>query len=573
MSPDEPRENALQKVPTGVAGLDEITFGGLPQGRPTLVVGNAGSGKTMLAMEFIVRGATQFDEPGVFVAFEETPRDLAKNFASRGWDLQELQDQGKIAVDYVYIERSEIEETGEYDLEGLFIRLGYAIDKIGAKRVVLDTIEVLFSGLSNQSILRAELRRLFRWLKEKGVTAVVTGERGDTTLTRYGLEEYVADCVIVLDHRIVDQIATRRLRIMKYRGSTHGTNEYPFLIEDTGISVLPISSIGLDHEVSNERVETGIPGLDAMMGGLGFYRGSSVLISGTAGTGKTSIAAAFTEAACNRGERCLFFAFEESPKQIMRNMASIGIHLGHWVDEGLLAFHAGRPTQFGLETHLANMIRQIQKEDPAVVVVDPISNLIAVGQMQDVKSMLSRLIDYLKEKQITAIFTHLTGGEEAIEARDVGVSSLIDTWISLRNLESGGERTRGLYVLKSRGIEHSNQIREFVLRKDGVHLMNVYIGSEGILTGTSRELQRMRDREIAVAEQQEIESKMRELDRKRELLNARISAMKAEFEAEEETIKRRMAQDKARDATMAGDRMRLQNARQGDTSASDGDVE
>lgn len=573
MSSDEPREKVLQKVQTGVAGLDEITFGGLPKGRPTLVVGNAGSGKTMLAMEFIVRGATQFGEPGVFVAFEETPRDLAKNFASRGWDLQQLQDQGKIAIDYVYIERSEIEETGEYDLEGLFIRLGYAIDKIGAKRVVLDTIEVLFSGLQNQSVLRAELRRLFRWLKEKGVTAVVTGERGDSALTRYGLEEYVADCVIVLDHRIIDQIATRRLRVMKYRGSTHGTNEYPFLIEDTGLSVLPISSIGLDHDVSTERVETGIPGLDAMMGGLGFYRGSSVLVSGTAGTGKSSIAAAFVAAACQRGERCLYFAFEESPKQIMRNMASIGIDLAHWVDEGLLTFHAGRPTQFGLETHLANMIRQVQTQSPAVVVMDPISNLVATGQPQDVRSMLSRLIDYLKAKQITAVFTHLTGGEEEIDTSRAGVSSLMDTWISLRNLETGGERTRGLYILKSRGIEHSNQIREFVLSEDGVHLVDVYIGPEGILTGTSRELQRMRDREIAVSEQQEYESRTRELDRKRELLNARISAMKAEFEAEEQTAKRRMAQEKAHDATVAGDRARLQKARQGDTSASDGDVQ
>jgi circadian clock protein KaiC len=360
---------------------------------------------------------------------------------------------------------------------------------------------------------------------------------------------------------------------MKYRGSTHGTNEYPFLIEDSGISVLPISSISLDHDVSNERIETGIRGLDAMMGGLGFYRGSSVLISGTAGTGKSSIAAAFVAAACARGERCLYFAFEESPKQILRNMASIGIDLAHWVDEGLLIFHAGRPTQFGLETHLANMVRQIQQEQPAAVVIDPVSNLIAVGQMQDVKSMLSRLIDYLKGKQITAVFTHLTGGEEVIDTRDIGVSSLMDTWVSLRNLESGGERTRGVYILKSRGIEHSNQIREFVLADDGIHLLDVYVGPEGILTGTSRELQRMKDREIDICEQQENESKTRELDRKRELLEARISAMKAEFEAEEERVNRQLAQDKARDAIKVGDRAKLQRNRQGDTPISSGDAE
>lgn len=563
MTADYPESIPLKKVPTGIDGLDDITFGGLPQGRPTLVVGNAGSGKTMMAMEFIVRGATEYDEPGVFVAFEETPKDLSQNFASRGWDLKALQEQNKLAIDYIYIERSEIEETGEYDLEGLFIRLGHSIDKIGAKRIVLDTIEVLFSGLANEALLRAELRRLFRWIKDKGVTAVVTGERGEDTLTRYGLEEYVADCVIVLDHRIIDQIATRRLRIMKYRGSMHGTNEYPFLIEDDGISVLPISSLRLDHDVSNERISTGIPGLDAMMGNKGFYRGSSALVSGTAGTGKTSIAAGFVNAACKRGEKCLYFAFEESTHQIMRNMSSIGYDLAPWIEKGLLKFHAGRPTQYGLEMHLASMVKMVEQFQPAVVVMDPISNLIAIGQSNEVKSMLSRLIDYLKASHITALFTHLTGGEQSDEARDVGVSSLMDTWISLRNFETNGERTRGLYVLKSRGIAHSNQVREFQLTNEGVRLLDVYIGPDGVLTGTSRVLQQVADRATTAARQQAKDSKLREMERKRELLEAQISAMRAEFEASQESLKREIVLQEARDLALAEDRAAVEESRQG----------
>ena len=506
------------------------------------MVGNAGSGKTMLAMEFIVRGATQYDEPGVFVAFEETQRDLRENFAACGWDLEALQDQNKLYIDYVYIERSEIEETGAYDLEGLFIRLNHAIERIGAKRLVLDTIEVLFSGLQNQSILRAELRRLFRWIKDKGITAIVTGERGDTMLTRYGLEEYVADCVILLDHRVMDQIGTRRLRIQKYRGSTHGTNEYPFLIHDEGIFVLPISSIGLRHDVTTERVSTGIPCLDEMLGGEGFYRGSSILVTGTAGTGKSSIAASFVEAACERGEKALYFAFEESPQQITRNMASIGLHLDHWVKEGLLEFRAGRPTQYGLEMHLATMIAAVRKIGPAVVVVDPISNLTSVGQPSEVRAMLGRVVDFLKTNHVTAMFTQLTGGETALESES-SVSSLMDTWISLRTFETRGERVRGLYVLKSRGMAHSNQIREFLLTNDGIKLTDVRFGPQGILTGAARELQK-----ADAARQQETDSRLRELERKRELLDARISAMQAEFEAEQEAVKRAIAEDEARDA-------------------------
>ncbi len=479
---------SLAKTPTGIQGFDEITFGGLPKGRPTLLTGGAGSGKTMFAMEFLVRGATEFDEPGVFMAFEETPADLAANFASRGYDLEKLQEEGRLAVDYVYIERSEIEETGEFDLEALFIRLDDAMETIGAKRVVLDTIEVLFSGLSNTAILRAELRRLFRFLKEKGATAIVTGERGDEThITRYGLEEYVADCVILLDHRMHEQIATRRLRILKYRGSPHGTNEYPFIIGDTGFVVLPITSLGLTHSASTERVSTGVPGLDEMMGGKGYFRGSSIFITGTAGTGKTTLATSFARAACDRGEKVLYFAFEESPSQLSRNMESVGLDIDQCCDTGCLVIHSARPTQYGLEAHLAEMARLIGDVDPAVVIVDPVSNLTNVGEFLDVKSMLTRLIDYVKLRQVTTVFTSLTGGEQYSEKNEIGISSLMDTWISVRNIETDGERNRGLYVLKSRGMSHSNKVREFILTDHGVELIEPYVGPEGILLGSARE--------------------------------------------------------------------------------------
>ncbi|MGH7832091.1 MAG: circadian clock protein KaiC, partial [Candidatus Binatia bacterium] len=347
------REKTLPKAPSGIQGLDEITFGGLPKGRPTLLCGSAGCGKTLLSMEFLIRGALRYNEPGVFVAFEETAEELAKNVASLGYDLGDLVARKKLIVDYVYLERSDIEETGEYDLEGLFVRLGHAINSIRARRVALDSLEAIFSAFSNQFILRAELRRLFRWLKEKGVTAVITAERGDGTLTRHGLEEYVSDCVIVLDHRVNDQISTRRVRILKYRGSVHGTNEYPFLIGKEGFSVLPITSVGLQHEVSNERISSGVQRLDAMLGGKGYYRGSSILISGTAGTGKSSLCAHFVDAACRRRERCLYVSSEESPPQIIRNMRSIGLALAPWVEKGLLQFQAVRPTFYSLEMHLA----------------------------------------------------------------------------------------------------------------------------------------------------------------------------------------------------------------------------
>ena len=452
----------LAKTPTGITGLDEITNGGFPQGRPTLICGSAGSGKTLLAMEFLVRGATQHGEPGVFMCFEENEAELIKNVASLGFDLQHLVAQKKIALDYVRIERSEIQETGEYDLEGLFVRLACAIESVGAKRVVLDTVEALFAGLPNEAILRAELRRLFRWLKDKGVTAIITGERGDGTLTRHGLEEYVADCVIVLDHRVINQISTRRLRVVKYRGSLHGTNEYPFLISSTGISVLPITSMGLAHPAPTQRISTGVPRLDAMFGGKGYFRGASVLISGTAGSGKTTLAAAFAQAACQRGERVLYFAFEESQDQILRNMRSVGIALAPWVEKGLLQFHAVRPNLQGLEMHLLDIHDRVRAFKPRVVLIDPVTNLISVGEQLEVRSMLTRLIDYFKVQQITTLFTSLTNADNSPEQSEVGVSSLMDTWLLVRNLEQSGERNRALYVLKSRGMPHSNQVREFV---------------------------------------------------------------------------------------------------------------
>ena len=462
----------LEKCPTGIEGLDEITEGGLPRGRPTLICGAAGSGKTLLAMEFLVRGITEFDEPGGFMAFEENADELADNVASLSMDLKKLIKQKKLAIDYVYIERSEIEETGEYDLEGLFVRLGNMIDTIGAKRIVLDSIEALFGGLPNEGILRAELRRLFRWLKEKGVTAIITGEKGDKTLTRHGLEEYVSDCVIFLDHRVIDQIATRRLRVIKYRGSKHGTNEYPTMIDENGLSVLPISSLGLTYDVTNERVSSGIVEVDQMLEGKGYFKGSSVLISGTAGTGKSSMAVAFANSVCQKGQKCLIFSFEESPDQIIRNMGSIGYDLKKWLSKGLLKFHSIRPTSFGLEAHLVDLHKLVASFKPDAVVIDPITNLTSVGLNIEIKSMFTRIIDFLKNKHITTVFTSLTNAQGAEEMTDIGISSLMDTWILLQNPEIKGNRIRSMNVLKSRGMAHSSQIREFMITGKGIKLMD-----------------------------------------------------------------------------------------------------
>lgn len=457
---------AIPKAKSGIRGLDEITGGGLPRGRPTLVCGSAGAGKTLFSIEFLVRGI-EMGEPGVLVAFEETAEELAQNVKSLGFDLDHLCAQKKLLIDFVRIERAEIEETGEYDLEGLFVRLGHAIDVVGAKRVVLDTIESLFTGLSNVNQVRAELRRLFRWLKARRVTAVITAERGAGNLTRQGLEEYVSDCVILLDHRVTEQVSTRRLRVVKYRGSAHGTNEYPFLVDDHGFSVLPITSLGLQHRASAERLSSGIARLDTMLGG-GYFRGSTMLASGTAGSGKTSVAAHFVQAACVRGERCLFFAFEESPQQLTRNMNSIGMDLGRWRKEGLLRLESARPAVYGLEAHLAFMHRTIREFRPAAVIVDPITDF--TDSLAENKAMLTRLIDFLKMEGITAVFTSLTSPGLLVEQTEAGVSSLIDTWIALRDVEREGRRYRALCVIKSRGMPHSHGIREFRITRRGIDI-------------------------------------------------------------------------------------------------------
>jgi len=557
---------SLEKAPTGITGLDEITGGGLPRGRPTLICGSAGCGKTLFGMEFLVRGATEFDEPGVFMAFEETAEELGQNVRSLGFELEKLVAKNKIAVDYVHIERSQIEETGEFDLEGLFLRLNTAIEAVGAKRVVLDTIETLFGGFSNTLILRSELRRLFRWLKEKGVTAIITGERGDGRLTRQGIEEYVSDCVILLDHRVTDQFSTRRLRVVKYRGTTHGTNEYPFLIDEHGISVLPVTSLGLDHPASAERIPSGVPGLDAMLGGAGFYRGSSILISGTAGTGKTSLAAHFAHATCARGKRCLYLAFEESPAQLARNMRSIGVDIEPWLKKGLLRIEASRPSLHGLEMHLARVHKQVAEFAPDAVIVDPISNLVSAGSELDTQAMLLRLLDFLKARGITAMFINLTSGGNAWERTDIGVSSLIDTWILLRDIELGGERNRGLYVLKSRGMHHSNQIREFLITSRGIELQEVYIGPEGVLTGSMRAAQEARERAADQERRQLAERKQRELAMRRAALEAQIKALQAEFAATEEEARLSAAQSAAIEKTIENQRDRAAE-RRGSSSA------
>ncbi len=558
------KPTGLEKCPTGIRGLDEITFGGLPRGRSTLICGGAGSGKTLLAMEFIIHGIQDFGEPGVFMAFEETAEDLTKNVASLGFDLEDLIRKKKLAVDYVRIERSEIEETGEYDLEGMFVRLSTMIEEVGAKRVAIDTIEALFASLPNEAVLRAELRRLFRWLKDRQVTSIITGEQGERTLTRHGLEEYVSDCVIFLDHRVANQIATRRLRIVKYRGSTHGTNEYPTLIDEHGLSILPISSLGLDYGVGTERIATGIDRLDTMLGGQGYFRGSSVLISGSAGTSKTSIAAAFADGLCRRGERCLFLAFEEVPSQIMRNMASIGIDLDPWVRKGLLRFQAVRSTLYGLEQHLVSIHKAVSDFQPAGVIVDPITNLTVVSDQREIKTMLTRLIDFLKNQGVTALFTSLTEGGQTAEQSEVGVSSLMDTWLLLRNIENGGERNRLLFVLKSRGMAHSNQVREFRLSDQGIQLQDVYVGPGIVLAGSARLLQEAQDKAQAASEQQKIARRRRELEQEQTLAQAQLSALQLKTTALAEELQTLASDEQTRLATAAREQAEVARVRGAD---------
>ena len=549
----------LPKTATGIRGLDDLTLGGIPAGRPTLLCGAAGCGKTLFAVTFLVNGATQYGEHGVFMSFEERSADLAANVASLGYDLEGLIADKKLVIDHVRIERGEIEESGEYDLEGLFVRLGHAIDTIGARRVVLDTIEALFAGLSDTAILRAELRRLFAWLKDKGVTAIITGERGDGQLTRYGIEEYVSDCVILLDNRVQEQVTTRRLRVVKYRGSSHGTNEYPFLIDDQGISVLPITSAGLGHKISSEPISSGIGGLDAMLGIGGYYRGSSILISGLAGTGKSTFGAAFADAACKRGEKCLFFAFEESSHQVERNMRSVGIDLAPHAKSGLLSFHAARPSLYGFEMHLARMNRDIEQFAPAVIVVDPISAF--RGPSIEIHSTLVRLADICKTKGITALFTSLASAGENMNESERSVSSLMDTWISLEDKEANGERNRVLFLLKSRGMYHSNQVREYRLTGHGIELIEPYIGPEGVLTGSARAAQESRERETELNRRQQTDRRRREMDRKRAAMERQIAELRAAIEAEESEAATLIEQEETRETTAEQDKKTMARSR------------
>jgi circadian clock protein KaiC len=544
---EEPRGiQTLEKSLTGISGFDEITKGGVPKGRPTIVCGGPGCGKTMFALEFLVRGAMQYDEPGVLMTFEETSEEMAKNVASLGFDLKDLERRKKLFMDYVRVEPTEIQETGEYDLEGLFVRLQHAVDSVGAKRVVLDTLEAVFSGFSNSGLLRAEIRRLFRWLKDRGLTTVVTAEKGDGTLTRYGLEEYVSDCVVFLDHRVTEQVSTRRMRVIKYRGSSHGADEYPFLIDEQGLSVLPVSGMKLNHAVSDERVSSGIPDLDAMLEGKGYYRGSSILVSGTSGSGKSSTAAHFAEQTCRDGKRCLYVAFEESQQQAVRNMGSIGIDLETPIKKGLLRFEAWRPTQNGLEMHLLRIHKLVEQHQPDVVIIDPVTNL-TVGTPNELHGTLMRMIDFLKSRGITALLVSLTSGKDKdLEQTEVGISSLIDTWIFLRDVELNGERNRCLYVLKSRGMAHSNQVREFVMTKEGVRLLPVYIGTGTVLTGSARLSQEARERAEEQSRQHETEQKRKELERRRASVEGQIELLRAQLLEEEERFTQLMKEEAGR---------------------------
>jgi circadian clock protein KaiC len=557
----------LEKVPSGISGLDKLTNGGLPRGRPTLVCGGPGSGKTLFAVQTVVRGALEHDEPGVILAFEDTADDLAKNFASFGFPIEDLIAKELLLVDYVAVERNEIEETGRYDLEGLFVRLESAVQTIGAKRVAIDTIETIFTGFSDEGLLRAEVRRLFRWLKDHGLTAVITAERGEKSLTRYGLEEYISDCVILLDQRVVDEVATRRLRVVKYRGTSHGTNEYPFLIGPDGISVLPLSALGLSYPVSKDRVLTGVAKLDVMLGGAGYYRGSTVLLSGTAGTGKTSVASHFVDACCARGEKVIYVALEEAESQILRNMQSIGLDLEKWVRQKNLVFHVARPSGAGLEEHLVRIHGLVEQHHPAAVVIDPISSFENTAVKLDVRAMSVRLIDYLKGLGITTMLTYLSN-PAGTEETQIGISSLIDTWLSVRDLEQDGERNRALYVLKSRGMAHSNQVREFLITDRGIDLVDVYIGTEGVLTGSARIARERRDEQRAEDRKRVMQLRMQALGARRQTMQAQIDALKAELAREERELERVIDREERREAWRSGTRERMRHSRFGNNALS-----
>ncbi|NUN66007.1 circadian clock protein KaiC [Pseudanabaena biceps] len=523
----------LPKCPTGIQGLDEITGGGLPQGRPTLVCGAAGCGKTLLGVEFLVHGAVEYAEAGVLMTFEETAAEITQNVTSLGWHLDQLVSDDKLIIDHVYIDPQSLAETGEYDLEGLFIRLGNAIQEIGAKRVVLDTLEVLFAGLSNDSIVRSELKRLFEWLKSQGVTAIITGERGEKALTRRGLEEYVSDCVIRLEQQTVDELTTRYLQIFKYRGSQHGSNAYPFLIEEDGIFVSPITSLKLDYDISTEQISTGVPRLDTMLTGGGYYCGSSILITGMAGTGKTTLAGYFAASTCDRGERCLYLATEEAPQQILRNQRSIGLDLKHYIDEGLLRFEAVRPAAYGLEMRLIKIHAWVKEFQPSSVIIDPMSNLATSSTQSQAKSFLMRLIDLFKSQQITVLFTNLLQGGSPSEHTEIGVSSLMDTWIELRTTETNGERNRTLCIVKSRGMRHSNQVREFLFASQGIELMDVYLGEGGYLTGTARLAKQTKVESDKISREQGFGRKKRLFEYQKALVQAQIKALEIQLAADQ----------------------------------------
>lgn len=566
--PQRPNHNnhglsPLEKSPTGIKGLDEISGGGLPKGRTTIVCGGPGCGKTMLGIEFLVRGATEFNEPGVLIAFEETPQEMTRNVASLGFDLKDLADRKKLFLEYIYIEPSEIEEAGDYDLEGLFVRLQNAIDTVGAKRVLLDTVEALFSGFKNLGILRAEIRRLFRWLKDRGMTTVLTAERGEGSLTRYGLEEYVSDCVILMDHRVTEQASTRRMRIVKYRGTKHGSNEYPFLIDERGMSVLPITSLELQHSASSERVSTGIADLDRMLEGEGYFRGSSVLVSGTAGSGKTTLAVSFADATCRRGEKCLYIGLEESLGQLTRNMKSVGFDISPWIKKGLLIHRAWRPAQYGMEMHLLRIHNLVEEFQPKAVVIDPMTNLASDSSQKDAHAMLMRLLDFLKMRGITAFLVSLTTAGLTLEHTDVGISSLIDTWVLMRDIELNGERNRCLYLVKSRGMAHSNQLREFLMSKEGIRLIPAYVGSGGVLTGSSRLAQEAKEQAEMVLRAQEIEGQRMELDRERQALQAQISALQSQFAAKEREMQRLIDEGQQRERILTADKEAMSQSRGG----------
>jgi len=561
MSKSEKMMAGIPKCPTGIKGFDEVLFGGIPKGRSTMVLGNVGCGKTLLAMEFLVHGVQEFSEPGLFVSFEEKKEDLLEDMQSFGWDLEEAESNGEILIKHMDLHEGEFLESGEYDLGGLFARLELAIKKLDAKRVVLDTVESLFTTYKRVGALRAEFKRLIRWLKDKGVTSIITGETDSVGKTRCGVEEYISDCVILLDNRIQQQVPTRRLRVVKYRGSFHGANEYPFIISENGIALLPITSVGLNYDVAEAFVSSGLESLNEMLGGSGFYRGSSVLISGVAGTGKSSLACQFMNAACERGERCLYLSLEESVWQVARNMRSIGLDIEPHIQNGLLVFEPTRPTMCGLEYHLVKLIKLLETYDPHHLIIDPVSSFLTVGQPVEVKAMMSRLMDYLKMRQITTVMTNLSGENQQNELTQIEISSLMDTWIALQMIRTQNEQNRLIYIIKSRGMAHSNQMREFIITNQGITLIDVYTGPEGVKLGTARALQEAQDDVAATLKKDERQAILLQLERKKKMLDAQIESLKAEYEYFQSELNNKLSMAKMQDVQNVKTKERLEEMR------------